>query len=121
MNVTYTNDLDVTGRTTGAVGIGAAPTVGRHWQLPLAAGDKGIKIITNVQGTVATAGTFNVMLLRPLADIYIDVANKTVIQNYNDLGFPEMFTDAAIYRLVMSPSGTALGTMDIGTLDIING
>ena len=121
VTVTYTNDADVTGRSTGALGIGAAPTVGRCWQLPFAAGDKGVKLITNVQGTVATAGTFNVMLLRPLADVYIDVANKAVIQDANMLGFPELFADSAIYALLMSPSGTALGTMDIGNLDIVNG
>jgi len=32
VNVTYTNELGTAGRTTGAVGIGAAPTVGRCWQ-----------------------------------------------------------------------------------------
>jgi hypothetical protein len=121
VTVTYTNDADATGRSTGAVGIGAAPTVGRHWQLPLQAGDKGIKQITAVLGTIASAGTFNVMLLRPLADIYIDVANKGVIQGPIELGFPEMFADSSIYRLVSSPSGTALGTMDIGEFDVVNG
>ena len=103
------------------MGIGAAQTVGRCWPLPLQAGDRGIKLITNVQGTVATAGTFNVMILRPLADIYIDTANKLVLQNWADLGFIEAFADSAIYGLLMSPSGTALGTMDLGNLDVING
>jgi len=121
VNVTYTTEADVTGRTTGATGIGAAPTVGRCWQLPLAAGDKGVKVITNIAGTVASAGTFNVKLMRPLADTYIDVANKTVILDANLLGFPEVFADSAICALLMSPSGTALGTMDIGELDIVNG
>ena len=121
VNVTYTNDADVTGRVTGATGIGAAPTVGRAWQLPLQAGDKGVKVITNVAGSVGSAGTFNVKLLRPLADIYIDIAGKVVVQDYAALGFPELFTNSAIMALLMSPAGTALGTMDIGNLDIING
>lgn len=121
VNVTYTNDADVAGRTTGAVGIAAAPTVGRCWQLPLQAGDKGVKLITNVAGSVATAGTFNVMLLRPLADVYVEIANKVVVQDANALGHPEVFADSAIYALLMSPSGTALGTMDICNFDIVNG
>lgn len=121
VNVTYTNDADVAGRTTGAVGIAAAQTAGRCWQLPLQAGDKGIKQITSIAGSVATVGTFNVMILRPLADVYIDTANKVVVQSASDLGHPEIFADSALYRLVMSPAGTSLGTLDIGNLDIVNG
>jgi len=121
VNVTYTNDADVTGRTTGATGIAAAPTVGRCWQLPLQAGDKGVKQITNIAGSVASAGTFNVMLLRPLAEVYIDVANKLVMQNEDCLGFPEVFADSALYMMAMSPTGTALGVIDIGNLTIVNG
>ena len=121
VTVQYTSDTGATLRTTGAVGIGAAPTVGRCWQLPLQAGDKGVQQITNVQGTVATVGTFNVMILRPLADIYIGVANQLVVQNWVDLNFPEIFADSALYMLLNSPAGTALGTMDIGNMDIVNG
>lgn len=121
VTVTYTNDGGTGSRSTGAVGIGAAPTVGRCWPLPLQAGDKGIQRIDNVQGTVATVGTFNVNILRPLADIYIGVANALVVQNWVDLNFPEIFADSALYMLLNSPSGTALGTMDIGNMDIVNG
>lgn len=121
VTVTYTNDVGTAGRSTGAVGIGAAPTVGRCWQLPLQAGDKGVQLISNVQGTVATVGTFNVMILRPLADIYIGVANELRIQNWADLNLPELFADSALYMLLNSPSGTALGTMDICNLDVVNG
>jgi hypothetical protein len=121
VNVTYTDDTGATGHTTGAIGIGAAPTVARCWPLSLAAGDKGIQQITNVAGTVASAGTFNVMILRPLADVYIDVASKTVVQDWADLGLPEVFAASAIYALLMSPAGTALGTMDVGDFDVKNG
>lgn len=121
VNVTYTDQNGNAGATTGATGIGAAPTVGRCWQLPLAAGDSGLQLIENVAGTVATVGTFNVMVLRPMADINIGVANQVVVQNFTDLGMPELFADSALYALVLSPTGTALGTMDIGDLDIANG
>ena len=121
VNVTYTDQSGNAGNTTGATGIGAAPTVGRCWQLPLAAGDSGVQVVTNVTGSVASAGTFNVHVLRPLADVYIDTANKTVVQNWSDLGLVELFADSALKRFVMSPAGTALGTIDIGNLDVING
>lgn len=121
VTVTYTNSAGTGSRSTGAVGVGAAPAVGRCWQLPLQAGDQGIQLITNVQGTVATAGTFNVMILRPLFDVYIGNANETKILNFTDLGMPEIFADSAIYRLLMIPSGTSSGTQAVGQIDICNG
>lgn len=108
-NVTYTDQDGNTGATTGAVGIGAAPTVGRCWQLPLAAGDSGVQTITNVAGGTGSAGTANIMVLRPLARIYIPVANQVVIYNFTDLGLPELFNDSALYALYMAPSGTSSG------------
>jgi hypothetical protein len=110
VNVTYTDQDGNTGATTGAVGIAAAPSVGRCWQLPFAAGDNGVQAISNVQGTVATAGTFNVMVLRPLVNIYVP-AGAPVILNWSDLGLPEVFNDSALYTLSMAPSGTSLGTI----------
>jgi hypothetical protein len=121
VSVGYTDQDGNAGASTGAVGIGAAPTVGRCWQLPFAAGDSGLQLISNVTGSVATVGTFNVMVLRPLADINIGVANEVKVLNFTDLGLPELFADSAMFALVMSPSGTALGTMDIGDFDIANG
>lgn len=108
VNVSYT-DQDGAAGSTGAVGIGAAPTVGRCWQLPLAAGDTGLQAITNITGSVASAGTFNVHVLRPLARVYIPVANQQLLLNWADLGLPELFNDSALFPLVMAPSGTSSG------------
>jgi hypothetical protein len=121
VTVTYTNQAGTGSRSTGAVGIGAAPTVGRCWPLPLQAGDTGIQQVNVVLGTVASAGTFNVMVLRPLADVYVDTANRTVVQNWADLGLVQCFADSALYLLAMSGAGTALGTIGLGNLDIANG
>lgn len=119
VNVTY-NDQGGASGSTGAVGIGAAPTVGRCWQLPLASGDTGLQAITNVTGTVASAGTFNVMVLRPLARVYIPVASQVLVYNFTDLGLPELFNDSAIYALYMAPSGTSSGT-PWANLQLVNG
>lgn len=120
VNVTYTDQDGNTGATTGATGIGAAPTVGRCWQLPLAAGDSGVTTITNVAGSTATVGTFNVMVLRPLLDLYLP-ANSSAVLNWADVGLPEIFNDSAIYALFMSSSGTALGTVGPFNLQFANG
>lgn len=119
VNVTYNDQLGVSG-STGAVGIAAAPTVGRCWQLPFASGDCGVQAITNVTGSVASAGTFNVMVLRPLMRVYIPVASQVLIYNFTDLGLPELFNDSALYALYMAPAGTSSGT-PWAELQIING
>jgi hypothetical protein len=120
VNVTYTDQDGNTGATTGAVGIAAAPTVGRCWQLPLAVGDSGVQAISNVAGSTATVGTFNVMVLRPIMDVYLS-ANAPAVFNWADLGLPEIFNDSALYALWMAPSGTALGTVGPMNLQFANG
>lgn len=118
VNVTY-NDEGGASSSTGAVGIAAAPTVGRCWQLPLAAGDKGVSQINNVTGSTATVGTFNVMVLRPLLDIRIPVANAGEVWDYLRTGMPQLFADSALYALVMADS-TSSGVPDL-QLDVVNG
>ncbi|MGL4648233.1 MAG: hypothetical protein ACRC1H_02395 [Caldilineaceae bacterium] len=109
-NVTYTDDSGGTGAVTGATGIGAAPTAGRCWQLPLAAGDSGLQAVTNVAGGTGSAGTANIMVLRPLIRLYLPTANQLILLNWADLGLPELFNNSALYFMVMAPSGTSSGS-----------
>lgn len=108
VNVSYTDQGGAAG-STGAIGIGAAPSIGRCWQLPLATDDTGVQSITNVTGGTATVGTFNVMVLRPLFKAYIDGAGRGNLFNWSDLALTEIFNDSALYTLYMSPSGTSSG------------
>lgn len=119
VNVTYTNQAGTASRTTGAVGIAAAPTVGRCWQLPLQAGDTGVSLITNVQGSVATVGTFNVMVLRPLGEARGNVANWVEVQDFIRAGMPQVMADSALYVLIACDS-TSSGLPE-ATSDIVNG
>lgn len=118
VNVTYNDELGGSS-TTGAVGIGAAPTVGSMWQLPLAAGDKGVSQINNVTGSVATVGTFNVHVMRPLSDIRIPVANAGEVWDYLRTGMPIVYADSALFIMVMADS-TSSGLPDC-QIDIVNG
>lgn len=105
VTVTYTNQSGTGTRSTGAVGIGAAPTVGRCWQLPLQSGDSGIQRIDNVLGTVATVGTFNVMVLRPLVkNLRVNVANAGGLVDAFASGLRQIYADSAIYVLVNADS-----------------
>jgi hypothetical protein len=119
VNVTYTNQSGTTGRSTGAVGIGAAPTVGRMWQLPLAAGDKGVQGVTGVVGTVASAGTFNVLVIRPLWSGRVIAANFGDLHDYMRVGLPLMFDTSALAVCVNADS-TSSGLPEL-MLTIANG
>jgi len=119
VNVTYTDQDGNTGATTGATGIGAAPTVGRCWQLPFAAGDSGVQVVTNVAGSVASAGTFNVLVLRPLAEMRVRSINDGDVFDALRLGLPQVFADSALCALVSADS-TSSGLPDL-ELMIYNG
>lgn len=73
--VNYT-DQDGNSATTTAMPIGssAANAVGRLLQLPLAAGDTGVRAVSSVTlaATTGTAGNFGVCLFRPLAIISVN-------------------------------------------------
>lgn len=118
VNVTYTNSAGVTGRTTGATGIAAAPTLGRCWQLPLAAGDAGVQTITNVAGTVATAGTFNVLVMRRLWTGRVPIANSGDVHDMLRTGLPQVY-DTSAFRVLVAPDSTSTGVSDIW-LTVIN-
>lgn len=118
-NVTYTNEGGTGSRTTGAVGVGAAPIVGRCWQLPLQAGDKGVSLITNVAGGTGSAGTANILVLRPLWTGRVIAANWGDLHNYLKTGMPKLFADSALIMLINADS-TASGIPDLD-LTIANG
>ena len=63
--ITYL-DQDGVSSVTGTIATGVAPTVGRMFRVPLAAGDSGVQRIDVVTSSVSTVGTFNVHVMRPL-------------------------------------------------------
>lgn len=119
VNVTYMDQSGNTGATTGATGIGAAQTVGRCWQLPLASGDDGVQKIENVTGTVASVGTFNVMVLRPLWSGRIILANMGDVHDFIRNGFPQIYEDSALYAMICADS-TSSGLPEC-SFQVVNG
>lgn len=118
--ITYTNQSGTPAHTTGAFASGSALTLGRCIQIPLAAGDTGVQKIESVTCTVATVGTFNVLVLRPVGPAArIRIANDSVNMNAADLGLPQVYTDSALVMLICADS-TSSGLPEIA-LDIING
>ena len=111
-SIAYTNQSDVTGKQTGVVGIGAAPTIGRMWKMPFAAGDVGVKKIESVTGGTGTVGTANVLIVRPLWTGRIFVANDGSIHGLDRTGMVEVFQNSALL-FMLSPDSTASGMPEI--------
>lgn len=118
VTITYTNQSGVTGRTA-TLATGTALTVGRLMQVPLQAGDTGVQAITNVAGTVATAGNFNVLVLRPLWSGRCRTANDGDVHDFTKTGMPQVFADSALFLAVAADS-TSTGIPEI-ELVVANG
>jgi len=118
VNVNYNDQANVAS-STGVVACPAAMIVGRMHQLPLAAGDTGLQGITGVAGSVASAGTFNLLAMRRLGEARIRVAGDVVVQGMLDCGRAQVFEDSALV-LVIWPDGTATGLPEC-IADIRNG
>lgn len=104
-------DQDGNAGDTGVVSLGAALIIGRCAQIPLAAGDCGVTQITRVRVTVATAGTLNINILRPLWFGRVISANGGDVHDLLRTGFPQIFENSAIYVLLYADS-TSVGLPD---------
>lgn len=110
--ITYTNQNGTAGRSTGTVASGAAMTVGRMLRLPLQSGDSGVQLIENVQCTVATAGTFNILILRKLWQGRVGSNNVQDIHGIDKTGMPIIYPDSALFQIIQ-PDSTSTGAPDM--------
>lgn len=117
--VTYTNQAGTTARTTGTISAGVAPTLGRMIQLPLQAGDSGVRTIESVTATVATVGTFNVLVLRPLWTARIPIANSGDVHDLIRTGMPRIYENSALFVMANADS-TSSGVPEL-SFQISNG
>jgi len=97
-------DQDNLDGDTGVIAAPAALTIRRCFQLPLASGDNGVQRVDRVRCTVATVGTFNVMVLRPLWTGRVVMANFGDVHDLLRTGLIEIFADSALYVLVAADS-----------------
>jgi len=108
VQVTYTNSAGTTGRTSivSAAQAAAALTVGKMFPIALQAGDSGVQKIESVIVTTggASAGTFNVLILRRLWGNRVTVANSGGIDDFLKTGAPIVYADSALYTIVQADS-----------------
>lgn len=127
VEVQYTDQSGNTGHTTGAqpaTALAAAGlTIGKMLQLPLASGDSGVraieKVIVTNGSTAMTAGSFNVLVLRPLWSGRVPVANGGDCHGIDRTGMPQIFTDSALVVL-MAADSTSSGLPDL-SIEIASG
>jgi hypothetical protein len=109
VNIDYLDQGGQAGNT-GVIATVALP-IGRCFQIPLAAGDSGVSQIVRIRGTIATVGTFNVMVLRPLWFGRVISANGGDVHDFLKTGLPQIFDTSALYVLLYADS-TAVGLPD---------
>lgn len=114
VTITYTNQSGTIGRTA-TLAAGAALTLGRMMQVPLQAGDTGVQKIDNVVATVATVGTFNVLVLRHLWTARVPLANGGGNDNFIQTGMPVIYANSALYPIVSADS-TSSGLIELEML-----
>lgn len=111
-------DQDGYAGDTGIVTTLALP-IGRMYQIPLAAGDSGIQQITRVRGSTATAGTFNVMVLRPIWMGRVQVVNGGDVHDFLKTGLVQIYDTSALYTVLYADS-TAVG-LPLITMQVAQG
>lgn len=116
--VTYTNQSGTTAHTTGTYATGVTPTVGSMFLLPLQSGDSGVQKIESITGSVASVGTFNILVTRFLWAGRVAVANAGDCHGMDRTGMPQVFGDSALFMLT-NPDSTGTGGYDV-QMDIVS-
>ena len=118
VDVKYLNENNEA-KNTGVIVLPSAMISSRMQQLPLFAGDKGISGVTGVVATVASAGTFNLLVLRRLDSIRIRVPNHGDVHDALSTGMPVIFENSALMMMVVADS-TSTQVPEL-IVDITNG
>lgn len=121
VNVGYTNSAGTAGRVTGATSSLSGFVTGRLIQMPLQIGDTGVQKIESVTvgGTVASAGSFNVIIARPLWVGRVPIANGGDLHGPDRTSLVRVYETSAFWTMVAADS-TSSGVPDL-LMSVING
>jgi len=113
ITVTYTDQDGNPGHSTPSVAFGANQLQNYVlYNMPLASGDTGVQVIESVIVSGGTSGTFNVVVMRRLFNMYPQLAATPRVQPLEELGMPIVYTTSAIAVATYSSTGNT-GTLDI--------
>jgi len=87
-------------------------------RIPLANGDTGIQRIESIVGSIATVGTFNLVVMRSLWKGRVRIANDGDSHGMAKTGIPIVFDDSCL-ALMLAPDSTGTGVPEL-TATIVN-
>ena len=120
LTMSYTNSAGASGKTSVAVAAPATMAVGSFLELPLAAGDTGVRSIQSfTQSATMTSGVHRLVAYRILAEMDIIVANVGVVMDIFQLGKPPMY-DNTVPFLLWLPTTTTAPTL-MGSFGVVQG
>lgn len=114
VSISYTNQAGTAGRTSVVTASLSGLTVNRLFDIALQSGDSGVQSIQSVTvgGTVATTGAVNVIVLRPLWNNRVAIANAGGVDGVDRTGLPQVFVTTAFF-VTCIPDSTSTGTPDL--------
>lgn len=115
VSIGYMNSDGIAGRSTGATSSLSGFITGRLINLPLQAGDKGVRKIESITvgGTVATTGSVNVIIARPLArGMRVPVVGGGGTWGFDKTGMPRIYDTSALWPII-APDSTSSGIPDL--------
>lgn len=105
---TYVNPSGTAGRTGVIAAVVSAPVAGQMQQVPLQAGDNGIKQLTNVITSATwTSGTWGMTILKRLAEIELPAIGVGTTLDWAKLGLPKIPSDACLMAFFLAQNTTA--------------
>lgn len=112
VTASYTNQDGTAGKTTGTVTLPASVAAGSMFELPLAAGDSGVRSVETVtlSATTGTAGAFGVTIGAVLGYAPMPIANQGYSYDAQSLGLPIVENDACLQYAITALS-TATGAV----------
>jgi hypothetical protein len=119
----YTDDAGNTGQSGGNITAPATAMVlnSMFGPLPLATGDLGVRAVQTLNvGTASTAGVTQVVLMRPIASLYVPAnthAEKDLVLEFSSL--PQMVDGASLCLMYRATATTAINLY--GSITVIWG
>lgn len=118
LTVTYVNQNGTGSRTATCV-VPASGIQNRLLPFVLQAGDTGIQQITNISGSAAPTGNFNLVILRKVAQVAVIGINQPFQVSWEDVFLPRIYDDACL--CLYSQCGAGNTGLVSGALSIVQG
>jgi hypothetical protein len=104
LTVQYTDQAGSTSATATCV-VPASAAARRMFPFTAVIGTLGVRSIENLSGSAAPTGTFNLVILRRLAEIPMSVSGQQVTFDWSDIGISRIYNDACIAMMMQTASG----------------